>query len=189
MVIADVSGKGVPAALFMVISKTLLKEQIMTRDRLDEAMTEVNRQLCASNGANMFVTVWAGVLEISSGRLIFVNGGHNPPLVRKNGAFEFLKNVPSLALAILPEIEYAQLEIILAGGDALFLYTDGVTEATDGSRGLYGNDMMLNILNSAGDVYPGELLPLVLDDILGFVKDTPQSDDITMLALRLHSGN
>jgi sigma-B regulation protein RsbU (phosphoserine phosphatase) len=190
IVIADVSGKGVPAALFMVISKTLIKEQIMTNDRVDEAFMEVNRQLCESNGEDMFVTVWAGVLEISTGLLTFANAGHNPPFVRRSdGYFEMVETRPLLALAAMPAIRYEQHQMSLSPGDVIYLYTDGVTEASNEQDLLYGDDRLKAILDKSGGVHPEELLKLVLGDVRGFVGSTPQSDDITMLGVRINTTN
>jgi sigma-B regulation protein RsbU (phosphoserine phosphatase) len=190
LVIGDVSGKGVPAALFMVISKTILKEQITLNENLESALIEANRQLCENNGADMFVTVWAGVLEISTGRLSFVNAGHNPPLLRRDrGSFEFINTPPALALAIMPDIAYARHELTLAAGEMLYLYTDGVTEATDARQILYGNGRLKDALDSADSLRIEELLLFMLKDLKGFMEETPQADDITMLGVRLNARN
>ncbi|GHS90063.1 hypothetical protein AGMMS49957_14810 [Synergistales bacterium] len=187
VVVADVSGKGMPAALFMVVSKTVIKEQIIMNDRLDRAFEEANRLLCEGNGEDMFVTAWAGVFEISTGLLTFVNAGHNPPLVRQgNGGFEFVQTAPELVLAVMPGVVYAQHEITLAPGDALFLYTDGVTEANDALGHLYGNERLKETLDEARDKQPEDLLNSVLSDIERFADGALQADDITMVGLRVN---
>jgi sigma-B regulation protein RsbU (phosphoserine phosphatase) len=185
-VIADVSGKGVPAALFMVITKTLIKDQLIVKHSPKEAFTEVNRQLSESNGESLFVTAWAGVLEISTGLLTFVNAGHNPPLISSaDGGFDYVKTQPHLPLAIMPELCYKQFEMTLKKGDVLFLYTDGVTEASDDRKKMYETARLKEILDSSHVKSPIDLLPAVLEDVLSFTNGTPQSDDITMLGLRI----
>jgi sigma-B regulation protein RsbU (phosphoserine phosphatase) len=190
MVIADVSGKGVPAALFMVISKTLIRGEMTGGEDLGEVITAVNRQLCGSNDENMFVTAWAAVLEISTGTLAYVNAGHNPPLVKRAEAgFEYIKEQhPAMALAVMPETNYRRNRIKLSPGDSLYLYTDGVTEAMDTSMSLYGEDRLKRVLNASPSVDPEKLLVFLINDIKNFVGSTSQSDDITMLGIHINEG-
>ena len=187
VVIADVSGKGVPAALFMVIAKTLIKDHAQLGITPAEVFTETNAQLCQANEEGLFVTAWMGVLEISTGRLTYVNAGHNPPLLRQGGAgYTYLHARPGFVLAGMEGMRYRQAELTMAPGDALYLYTDGVTEATDTHDELYGEERLQAVLNASPDAPPETLLPAVKTDIDAFVGDAPQFDDITMLGLYYH---
>jgi sigma-B regulation protein RsbU (phosphoserine phosphatase) len=188
MVIADVSDKGVPAALFMAISKTLLRHELPRSGGLDAAFVSVNKQLCEGNDEGMFVTAWAAVFEISTGRLSFVNAGHNPPLVRHSGGnFEYVTERPvSLPLAVEPETRYRQNRMKLFPGDILYLYTDGVTESSDAYGNMYGSVRLKEVLDSFGGTKPDEMLRFVTDDIHGFAGDAPQFDDITMLGMHVN---
>lgn len=186
VVIADVSGKGVPAALFMVIAKTLIKDHTQAKTTPAEVFNEVNAQLCESNEEGLFVTAWMGVLEIATGHMVFVNAGHNPPLVRQpGGSFAYMKLRPGFVLAGMEGIRYRSGEMDLAPGSTLYLYTDGVTEATNEQNELYGEKRLLSVLNAHGAAGPEELLPAVKADLENFVGAAPQFDDITMLALKL----
>ena len=185
VVIADVSGKGVPAALFMVIAKTLIKDHAQQGTQPEEVFTKVNRLLCEANDEGMFVTAWMGVLELSTGHLAYVNAGHNPPLLRHGGSeYDFLRTRSGFILAGKEGMRYRPASLELEPGDSLYLYTDGVTEATDASRQLYGDKRLCDILNTHADSDPEELLNLVRSDVDAFVGDAPQFDDITMLGLR-----
>lgn len=186
MVIADVSGKGVPAALFMVIAKTLLKNVAQSGLSPKAVLEKVNNQLCENNEAEMFVTVWLGILEISTGKLTCANAGHEYPAIRRaGGAYELIKDRHGFVLAGMEDSRYKEYELELRPGDSLYVYTDGVTEATDAHDELYGTDRMLSALNAQSDALPEELLPLLKEDIDAFVGEAPQFDDITMLSLRL----
>ena len=186
VVVADVSGKGIPAALFMVITKTLIKNQMQEGLAPAEVFTSVNAQLCENNDAGMFVTAWMGVLEISTGKFIFVNAGHNPPLFKKAGGdFEYLKSRAGFVLAGMEGIQYRQNELQIQKGDILYLYTDGVTEATDPDNKLYGEERLKDVLDSHKELNPDMLLACIKEDIDAFVREAPQFDDITMLALKI----
>ena len=186
MVIADVSGKGVPAALFMVIAKTLLKNCTQTGLSPHEVLEKVNNQLCENNDAEMFVTVWLGLLEISSGRLTCANAGHEYPVLRRNGGdFELIKDKHGFVLAGMEGSRYREYEIVLEKGDQLYVYTDGVPEATDASEELYGAQRMLAALNQKAGSAPEETLKRVKQDIERFVGEAPQFDDITMLSIEI----
>ena len=185
MVMADVSGKGVPAALFMVISKTLIKNRAQMGDSPAEIMKNVNAQLCDGNEAEMFVTVWVAILEISTGKGIAANAGHERPAIRrKDGEFELLFYRHSPALAMMDGIPFKEHEFQLNPGDSLFVYTDGVPEATNIHNELFGNERMLNALNRDPDAAPDILIRNVRKDVDEFTGEAPQFDDITMLGLK-----
>ena len=184
VVIADVSGKGVPAALFMVIAKTLIKDHAQQGTQPEEVFTEVNRLLCEANDEGMFVTAWMGVLELSTGHLSYVNAGHNPPLLRRGGKYEFLRTRSGFILAGMEGMRYRPASLDLTPGDALYLYTDGVTEAANEDKHLYGDQRLCEVLNAHADSGPETLLKIVKDDVDAFVGTAPQFDDITMLSLR-----
>ncbi len=189
VLIADVSDKGIPAALFMMKSKTLLKSLAESGLSPAEVFTAANRELYKNNEADMFVTAWLGVLEISSGRLTYVNAGHNPPLVKQGDRFEYLKARAFFVLAGLEDIHYEQFELQLAADDALFLYTDGVTEALNAHGAFYGEERLQTVLNHHPGQPCADLLPAVKAAVDLFVGKAPQVDDITMLALRFTGGN
>ena len=186
MVMADVSGKGVPAALFMVIAKTLIKNSAQTGLSPKEVLERVNNQLCENNEAEMFVTVWLGIYEISSGRLLAANAGHEYPVMKRVGKdFELLKDRHGFVLAGMEGSRYKEYELVLAPGDKVFLYTDGVPEATNAANELFGTDRMMEALNQSKDSNCAELLKKVHDCIDEFVGAAPQFDDITMLCLEV----
>lgn len=186
LVMADVSGKGVPAALFMVIAKTLIKNKAQTGASPKKVLEAVNNQLCENNEADMFVTVWLGIYEISTGIMRAANAGHEyPAICRQKGAFELYKDPHGLVVAYMEDFRYTQYEFSLQPGDTLFLYTDGVTEATNVENQLYGTERMITALNKNRNASTKELLTQVRQDIDAFVKEAPQFDDITMLALHI----
>lgn len=187
VVIADVSGKGVPAALFMVIAKTLIKNHAQMNKCAADVLTETNAQLCEGNDANLFVTAWLGILEICTGKFTYSNAGHNAPLIkRKGGRYEYLRDRAGFVLAGMEGVKYKQFETVLNKGDKLFLYTDGVTEATDKNNNLLGDDRLQSTVNSIPDADPKEILMAVSNDITNFVKGEQQFDDITMLCLKIN---
>jgi sigma-B regulation protein RsbU (phosphoserine phosphatase) len=185
VVIADVSGKGMPAALFMVITKTLIKDHTLMDKDLDEIFFTVNNQLCENNQTGMFVTAFMGILEISTGTFRYVNAGHNPPLIRQNGAFTWLKTKPGLVLAAMENIRFQIMETVLAEGDMVFLYTDGVTEAMNKAGELFSNQRMLETINrdGSGNNTINEHISAMLQTIREFADGAEQADDITMLIL------
>lgn len=184
MVIADVSGKGVPAALFMVISKTLIKDQTQMCASPKEILEKVNNLLCENNAEGMFVTVWLGIMEISTGRIIAANAGHEYPAVRKaDGQFELLKDKHGMVAGAMEGMRYTEYEMEVERGGCLFVYTDGVPEATNGQDVLYGTDRMINALNLEPLAEPERLLHNVRKSVDEFVGDAPQFDDLTMLAV------
>ena len=186
-IVADVSGKGIPGAMFMMTAKTLIKGLVESGKDVDEAFTQANRELCAGNEAGMFVTAWMGALNLKTGLLQYANAGHNPPLIRrKNGAFEYLRTRPNFVLAGMDGVRYKKHEIQLFPGDDIFLYTDGVTEATDAENRLYGEDRLVQVLSASDKRKTDELCKTVRADIDLFVGDAPQFDDITMLCIKVN---
>ncbi len=187
VVIADVSGKGIPASLFMMTSKTMIQNLAESGRSPAEVFMDANRHLCENNEAEMFVTAFMGILEISTGKYTFVNAGHNKPLIRQSvNGYDWIQTKPGFVLAGINTTLYKQAEIILKPGDLLFFYTDGITEANDPSGAFFGNEHLKAFLNSpeAIDAGPDQLIHLMKKEIDSFVKDAPQADDITMLALR-----
>ena len=186
LVIADVSGKGVPAALFMMISKILVNNFAMMGESPAKVLEQTNTQICKNNDADMFVTVWFGVLEISTGKITAANAGHEYPIIKKaNGEFELFKDKRSFAVGGMDGMKYKEYEFTLEKGGALFLYTDGVAEATNNKDEQFGTDRMLAALNKASDVSPKELLNNMKQAVDDFVGDAPQFDDLTMLGIKL----
>lgn len=185
MVVGDVSGKGVPAALFMVITKTLLKDTAEHEHNPAKIFEHVNKILCEGNESGLFVTCWMGILTLSTGELNFANAGHNAPIIKKGGEIKYLSTKPNLMLAAMDGIPYTNNTLKLAKGDRLFIYTDGITEATNDYNELYGEERLLKILKSVhnNSISSRDLLDIVRNDLNDFVLDAPQFDDITMLAM------
>ena len=188
VVVADVSGKGIPAALFMVIGKTLIKDHTTPGRDLGAVFMEVNRLLCEGNAEEMFITAFEGVLDMETGQFNFVNAGHETPFIlRAGGTYEPYKVRPGFVLAGMDGIRYRMGTLTLEPGDKLFQYTDGVPEATNGQNELYGMDRLAAVLNANTAAAPEELLPAVKADIDAFVGSAPQFDDITMLCLEFRA--
>ena len=184
VVIADVSGKGVPAALFMVIAKTLLKNRAQMGDSPAKVLEVVNNQLCENNKAEMFVTVWFGVMQISTGKIVAANAGHEKPIIRKaDGEFEIFKDKHGFVMGGMEGMKYKEYELEIEKGGCLFVYTDGVPEATSSESELFGMERLVQVLNEEKDAPLPDILKSVKGSIDKFVKDAPQFDDITMLAL------
>lgn len=184
--IADVSGKGITAAMFMMKAKTLIKSYAEKETDVAAILTQANEALCEGNDAEMFVTCWMGVLTFSTHTVSFANAGHNPPLVRhRDGQFEYFKSRPGFVLGGMEGVRYRSGELKLEPGDEIFLYTDGVTEANDKDNALYGEERLLAALNALGEVDAQALCRRVKADVDAFVGDADQFDDITMLSLRL----
>ena len=180
--VADVSGKGIPAAMFMMTAKTIIKDLAESGMAVNEIFTRANAKLCENNESGMFVTAWMGILDIPSGKLQFANAGHNPPLLKKaDGTFEYLKTRAGFVLAGMEGVKYRVGEITFAEGDRLFLYTDGVTEATNAQNELYGENRLIQFMNKNVSLEATNLLPELKNDIDEFVGEAPQFDDITML--------
>ena len=185
LVIADVSGKGIPAALFMAITKSLLKTGITAGGASpSEVFTRLNNQICQGNKTGMFVTVWLGILEISTGILTCSNAGHEyPALSRAGEPFELFKDRHGLVLAAMEGIQYKEYQITLKPGDRIFVYTDGVPESNDPDAQFFGIDRLLQALNSTPGSSPQQLIEDVIRSINVFVRHAAQFDDTTMLAL------
>lgn len=186
--IADVSGKGIPAAMFMMKAKTLLKSLTVSGMELDEVFVKANNQLCEGNDAEMFVTAWMGILDLTNGHLQFINAGHNPPMLRRNdGSFQPLKTKPNLVLAMMEEMPYQLHETVLEAGEVLYLYTDGVTEAQNENEEFFGEERLIQCLNSTGNtdcMSMNDLCYGVQIAVKKFADGADAFDDITMLAVR-----
>ena len=186
-VMADVSGKGVPAALFMVIGKTLIKDHTTPGRDLAEVFTEVNSLLCQSNSEDLFITAFEAVLDLESGELRYVNAGHEIPFIAPAGEpYKPYKISAGFVLAGMDGVRYRSGSLVMNDGDRIFQYTDGVTEATSSSNELYGMERLEKVLSDNTSCSPLDLLPKVKEDIDAFVGDAPQFDDITMLCLEYH---
>ena len=184
IVMADVSGKGVPAALFMMVSKILIQNIAMMGNTPGEVLRFVNTQLCSNNPEQMFVTVWYGCLDLESGKLTSANAGHEYPIVKAaDGNFEIIKDKHGLVLGGMPGIRYKEHEITLEPGAKLFIYTDGVPEATNANNELFGTERLLHALRMKETNTPKEILMHIDSTVKDFVKDAPQFDDLTMLCL------
>ncbi|MGN0824570.1 MAG: SpoIIE family protein phosphatase [Candidatus Coproplasma sp.] len=183
--VADVSGKGIPAAMFMMRAKTLIKSFVESGHPIDETFSRTNESLCENNTAGMFLTAWFGILDLNNGELSFVNAGHNPPLIKRaDGQFEYLKVRPNFVLAGMEGAKYRKNTITLNPGDSLFIYTDGVTEAMTSDGSLFGEERLKDVLNSCGEENCEALCKATLNSIVSYADGAPQSDDITMLSLK-----
>ena len=184
IVIADVSGKGVPAALFMMVSKVILQSCAMLGRSAGETLTKTNEAICSNNKAEMFVTVWLGILELSTGRMTAANAGHEYPILKRAGGdYELFRERHGLVIGGMEGTEYPEYELQLNPGDRLFLYTDGVPEATDADNNLFGTERFLAALNADRDATPEQTLKNVRGAVDAFVKDAEQFDDLTILCL------
>jgi len=182
LVVADVSGKSVPAALFMVNSKTRIQNQAILGKSPAEILSAVNDQLCAGNESGFFVTVWLAIIDLRTGKGFATNAGHEHPVIRRAGGdYESVIYRHSLAVGVMEGVRFKEREIELHPGDRIFVYTDGVPEATNAKDELFGVERMLQSLNSHGKDSLQELLPDLKKDIDLFVGEAPQFDDITML--------
>ncbi|MBQ3265459.1 MAG: SpoIIE family protein phosphatase [Ruminococcus sp.] len=189
MVMADVSGKGVPAALFMMASKIILQNNAMLGKSPAQILTDTNAAICSNNREEMFVTVWLGILELSTGKLTAANAGHEYPVMRKaNGQFELVKDKHGFVIGGMDGLRYKEYELQMEPGSKLFLYTDGVPEATDANQELFGTERMLEALNKDASATPEEILKQVRCAVDGFVNEAEQFDDLTMLCLEYKGG-
>ncbi|MBQ6153490.1 MAG: SpoIIE family protein phosphatase [Ruminococcus sp.] len=187
LVIADVSGKGIPAALFMMSSKILINDHALMGGSPAEILERVNKVICANNDANMFVTVWLGILEISTGKLTTASAGHEYPMINTSGKYEMLKDKHGLAIGAMEFAKYKNTEIQLRNGDSIFVYTDGVAEATDANNELFGTERTLDALNAVNkNASQKEVLAGIRTAVDAFVKDAPQFDDLTMVGLKYY---
>ena len=184
LVMADVSGKGVPAALFMMVSKSLIKNELLSGCDPAAALTRVNRQLCERNSSQMFVTVWLAVVELSTGKGLACNAGHEHPALRRAGGdFELLKYKHGMFVGISGKAKYQNREFELHPGDSIFVYTDGIPEATAADKEMFGEERLVSSLNTRPDCRPEEMIRWVKNSVDTFVGDAEQFDDLTMLCL------
>ncbi len=185
LVMADVSGKGVPAALLMMVARVLIKSSLQNGDEPAEALENVNNQLCEGNEEGFFVTMWVAVLEIPTGKGLAANAGHEHPVLRRaGGSYELVIYNHSMPVGTMEGLRFKQHEFCLNPGDSIFVYTDGVAEATNAENELYGTERMLDALNKEPDAQPEQVLTNVMDDIHSFVDEAEQFDDITMMSFR-----
>jgi len=184
ILIADVSGKGIPAAMFMMKAKTVIKSLARPGMKPDEIITGANKELCADNKAGMFVTAWFGIINMVTGEVNFCNAGHNPPLIgtQSEHNFKYFKSDVNMVLGAFDSYQYKMGTFVLQKNETIFLYTDGVTEATNGDNELYGDDRLLSCINSIDGITNKILVNILKEDVDQFVGDAPQFDDITMLA-------
>jgi sigma-B regulation protein RsbU (phosphoserine phosphatase) len=180
IVIGDASGKGVPAALMAMITQVLIKQMFRHDNNPSGILYSLNNQLCENNSESMFLTLWIGVYNMTTKKLTFSNAGHNPPLIRENGEFRYLKINSGIVLGVMEDFDYENGEITLA--DGIVLHTDGITDATNGNYEMYGEDRLLEFFNEFEGDNP--INPL-LDDIHGFTGDEEQFDDMTLMYLRI----
>lgn len=186
LVIADVSGKGIPAALFMMVTNILISDRTRMGGTPGEILTFVNDGICEHNKADMFVTVWLGIVELSTGKVIAANAGHDDPAILHNGgSFEVIRHKHGLVIGAMKGMKYKNYEFNIAPGDKIYLYTDGVTEATNNDKELFTEARMVDALNLYKDKLPTEIISGVHEKINEFVGDAPQFDDITMLCFEL----
>ena len=190
MVIADVSGKGIPAALFMMASKIILQSCAMLGQSAGEILNKTNEALCSNNQAEMFVTTWLGILEISTGKLTAANAGHEYPVIKHaDGRFELYKDRHGFVVGGMSGARYRSYELQLEPGAKLFVYTDGVPEASDENNGMFGTDRMLDALNADPEAGPQELVERVRRAVDDFVQGAEQFDDLTMLCMEYKRPN
>lgn len=183
--IGDVSGKGVPAALFMVVTKASIEGHAHPGSSPGEIIGKANANLCRGNDECMFVTSWLGILEMSTGRLQFTNAGHNPPImIRHGGEPELLSTKPNLVLGAREEAPFSTFETLMHPGDVILLYTDGTTEANDHYREFYGLERLMAKAGESAGMHPMDAIVMIRDDIGEFTKGTEQYDDITLLMVR-----
>ena len=184
MVIADVSDKGVPAALFMMSAKNIINYRAQMGGTPGEILTSANAQLCKDNEYKMFVTAWLGILELSTGRLVATNAGHEYPILKRpDGAFEAFRDKHGIFMGVMPKAVYKDYELTLEPGSRLFVYTDGLTEAINEREEQFGMERILRVLNDNSDATPRELLCYVKSAVGDYVGDARQFDDLTMLCL------
>ena len=183
-VIGDVSGKGIPATLFMVKTMYLIRNHSKFHDNLKEVYENVNNLSCQRNNEDLFVTSWFGKLNINTGKLIFVNAGHNQPLIKEKNNFEYLNIRPDFVLGGIDGLDYEEHELNLNPGDMIFLYTDGITEANNNYQGFFGENRLKETLNKYCDESLNEILDKIKNEVYEFCDDEDQFDDMTMLIIK-----
>ena len=190
VVIGDVSGKGVAAALFMMVARIILRTMTKNLKSVVDAFNKTNYALAKRNKLDMFVTVWAGIIDLRTGHIDFASAGHNPPVVRhEDGSVEFIPSKAGLVMAAMEETVYKPQTFDMKKGDMLFLYTDGVTEATNSENKLFGDHRLLDAVRKCADLNTVNTCIFVKNEIDKFVQDVPQFDDITMLAIKFNGND
>ena len=184
LTVGDVSGKGIPASLFMVVVKTLIHSYAEQKMGPAEIFESTNSMICKENSLGFFITCWLGILTLSTGEMKFVNAGHNYPVHIHESEISFLKTKPNFVLGGMDEMVYQEHSVTLAKGDRLFVYTDGVTEANNENSELFGDERLLQAASLCADENPETACKTVLEQLKAFVGEAPQFDDITMLAFR-----
>ncbi len=183
--IADVSGKGIPAALFMMNAKSLLKSNLLSGFPLNAAINKTNNELCKTNRAGMFLTAFIAILNVETGEVEYVNAGHNPPLVKNNDRYEYLQTDNNIVLSAIENFEYKSSSIFIKNNDSIFMYTDGIVEAQNIKEEFYGEERLLNVINEEF-FEPKETILKIKNDVDNFSNNILQFDDITMICLKYH---
>ena len=186
VVIADVAGKGIPAALLMMVSKIIIKNYALMESSPARILELVNNQLCSNNQVDMFVTAWLGILTMSEGRFVAASAGHEYPFIKNGRGFEMMKDKHGFVLGGMEDSKYTDYEFTLGEGDTLFIYTDGLPEATNSENEMFGNDRILEHLNAVKEGIPEIIIDHMEKAVKGFVGEAQQFDDLTMLALRIN---
>jgi sigma-B regulation protein RsbU (phosphoserine phosphatase) len=183
--VADVSGKGVPAALYMMRAKSQIQMLASIGLPLNDVLTETNKRLCLNNNAKMFVTVWIGCLDIRNGNLKYINAGHNPPLIiKKSKDPMWIKEKSGIFPGAFKKSKYKQFELQMEKGDTMLLYTDGVTEAFNSAHEAYGNERLFDIMKFNDCSNAPQIINKIYKDIDDFTGSMEQYDDITMLCIQ-----
>lgn len=190
--VADIEGKGIPAAMYMAVAKSMIQLRLESGEALTEVFSAVNGQLCRSSVPKRFITMWSGILEVSTGKITYVNAGHNAPVLkRKNKKAEFLKNKSGLPIAAFCSKKksagnYKEFETEIGKGDVLVLYTDGVTEAMNGNSEMFGEQRLLELIDLyvSDEKSAGEISSYIRRRVLSFSNNVIQDDDITLLILK-----
>lgn len=189
LVIADVAGKGIPAALFMANAKQTIQSCLRETHDLAQAVHEANNSLCKNNDAEMFVTAWIGIINLGTGRLRYVNAGHNPPVMISDKIASFIRGSRGLVLGAMEDMLYSENVIEMNPGEKILLYTDGITEAENSRHELYGDDRLISCLTSAGGISVEESMRKLKDDVADFVNGHDQFDDMTLMCIEYKGEN
>ena len=186
--IADVSGKGIPAALFMMTTKTLINNLSMVEHDPKKLITQINKKICANNKNNLFITMFAAIVDVNTGEMSCINCGHNPPVIKQgNNNYEYMNVNPNFALGVIEDADFEIYETKLEQGDSIYLYTDGITEAFNNNNEMYGEDRLLKCINSTKNKNVEDLVQTIISDVNAFAGGIMQSDDMTMLIYQ-HNG-
>lgn len=186
IVIGDVSGKGIPAALYMIIAKSIIKENFKFFKEPDKLFNYLNNDLLEFNSEDMFITSWMGIINLKTGKLSFVNAGHDPPLARLNNEYKWLKTDPNFVVGVIENIDYDIHEIQLNNEDKILLYTDGVTEANNDYNGFFSKENLMKSFSAHEDLTVEEDIAYIKKEISKFTKGQEQFDDITILLVKFY---